>query len=278
MRTPPTRARRPFAWVRHWRVCRVGVLQETAFRSRLIVSPITLAIQLFITYSLWTAIYAHVRTSGGLGARQATTYALFALLIARVRWSTRVHSRDSLIVRVREGSVAYWFLRPVSPARYYQLKQIGDAVAGAVLPLGSCAILLALGILQPPGSMATGLAAAVTLGLGQVLLYYLGAVVDLTSFWFFVNTGVIDIYHFLEDLLAGVYVPLWLLPPLVQAAALWLPFSYAINLPVSLYVGRIVLDDAIPPLLGEAAWVLVLAVLTRLLWRAAGSRIAAVGG
>jgi ABC-2 type transport system permease protein len=85
-------------------------------------------------------------------------------------------------------------------------------------------------------------------------------------------------YYFLQDLLSGVFVPLWLMPGLLVTVAVWLPFNSAINVPLSLYVGRIALSDAAGQLALQAVWVVVLATATRWLWARASRRVTVQGG
>jgi ABC-2 type transport system permease protein len=249
-----------------------------AFRSRFFMAPFTFGIQLFLAYFLWTSVYGHTRTSGGLNVHQATDYALVALIVARVRWRARAYSTDSILARMRDGTIVYWFLRPISPARYYLLKQLGDLACGATWSLLAFGALLAAGLLPPPSSVLVAVTFAATLLLGQVLLYYLGALMDLTTFWLVTNSGVVDIYNFVQDLLAGVYVPLWLLPPLPRAAAMWLPFSAAINVPVSLYVHRLAPGDAVGEVVRQTVWIVALALAARWLWLRAAHHLDSVGG
>jgi len=51
---------------RSWRLLRVGVLNERAFRIRLVIAPMTLAVQLYLYDRLWTAVFRHTTKAAGL--------------------------------------------------------------------------------------------------------------------------------------------------------------------------------------------------------------------
>nr|WSW65868.1 hypothetical protein OG461_06555 [Streptomyces sp. NBC_00995] len=51
-----------------------------------------------------------------------------------------------------------------------------------------------------------------------------------------------------------------------------------VNVPISIYVGRIPLGQAPGHLLREVCWVVALAVLTRLVWSRAARRVTSQGG
>jgi ABC-2 type transport system permease protein len=264
---------------RAWRLLRVGVLNERAFRVRLIIAPIMLAVQLYLYDRLWTAVFSHTTSSAGFTVRQTLTYSLVALLLARIRWSSRGYNvRDSVSVSLREGTIAYWFLRPISPGRFYMWRQAGDMLYGASWALVGYVVLLAAGVIDGPRSFGNGLVFFASVVLGQVVLYYLGQIVDISMFWMLNGSGIVRMYYFVQDLLSGVFVPLWFMPSLLLAAATWLPFSSGLNVPLSLYVGRIPMNDAGFELSLQLFWVVVLALVARLMWSRASHRVTLQGG
>jgi ABC-2 type transport system permease protein len=262
-----------------WRIIRLGVLNERAYRVRLVVAPATLAVQLYLYDRLWTGVFKHTTVAAGLTLRQTLSYSLMALLIARIRWNSRTFNvRDSLAVAVREGTVAYWFLRPISPARFYMWRQSGDMLYGAAWALAGYLVLLSTGVIATPSSVSRSLVFAVSLLLGQIILYYLGQIVDVGMFWFVNNSAIVRMYYFIQDLLSGVFVPLPFMPALLLTFATWLPFSAGINVPLSLYVGRIPFAHAGRELAVQAGWILVLALLSKWLWSRASRRVTVQGG
>jgi ABC-2 type transport system permease protein len=181
-------------------------------------------------------------------------------------------------MRVREGTIAYWFIRPISPGRYYMWRQAGDIAYGAMWAVAGYLVLRAVDVITAPGSAAHLLVFGVSLVLGQIVLYYLGQLVDLATFWLVSNGGVTRMYYFIQDLLSGVFVPLWFMPAWLITASVWLPFNAGINVPLSLYVGRTAPSDAARQLALQACWVLLLAAITRWAWTRAARRVTVQGG
>jgi ABC-2 type transport system permease protein len=114
--------------------------------------------------------------------------------------------------------------------------------------------------------------------LGQWVLYYVMLVLDQLCFWTVRNTAAMLILLFAQNLLSGVYAPLWFFPDWFVTMSAFLPFQATLSVPLSLYVGRIPLSDAAFQLSVQAAWVVVLALFTRLLWRRAARRVISQGG
>lgn len=264
---------------RPWRLLRVGPLTELAYRTRLVVMPMTLVFQLFLYDRLWTAVFTHTATAGGMNLRQTVSYSLLALLLARVRWNFRsMAARDSLPSVLRDGSVVYWFLRPMSPSSFYLWRQAGDMVYGGSWAVVGYVALLGSGVVTPPGSPLGAVVFLVSALLGQLLFLYLGQIADVCLFWLMGSTFVVRAYAFAQDLLAGVFIPLAFMPTALRVATQWLPFSFCVNVPLSLYVGTIPLRDAPIYLAAQLAWLAALVVVGRLMWARAVHRLNVQGG
>ncbi|HVV23079.1 MAG TPA: hypothetical protein VHF06_26835 [Pseudonocardiaceae bacterium] len=262
-----------------WRLLRIGPLSELAYRARLVVAPMMLVFELFLYNRLWTAVFTHTATAGGMNLRQTVTYSMLALLLAKVRWNLRSFgTRDSLSSAVHDGSVVYWFLRPMSPSSFYLWRQAGDMVYGTGWALLGYVVLLATGVVAPPPSWQATVVFLVSATLGQLLFLFLGQIVDVCLFWLMSSTFLLRAFTFAQDLLAGVFIPLAFLPAVLRSATLWLPFSFCVNVPLSLYVGTIPLRSAPFYLAGQVAWLAVLAVCGRAMWTRAADRVNVQGG
>jgi ABC-2 type transport system permease protein len=78
-------------------------------------------------------------------------------------------------------------------------------------------------------------------------------------------------------LLGGLFVPLDLLPALIQRIAQFLPFQLLIYFPIQLVLGRLA-PDAIARNFGlGVVWLAIALLLFRLVWRAGAKRFSAVG-
>jgi ABC-2 type transport system permease protein len=263
---------------RAWRAARVTAVTELGQWSHLASTVVMVVTQLMLTWWLWRALYAGTATSAGLDVRQATTYALLGVLYMRFRFIGQWTNGDSMVRLIREGSIAYWFLRPVSPRRYYLIRCAGDLGYGAGWAAAGYLACRGLGLVSPPASWLAGLAAVIALAFGLVLTYYLQAVVDLLCFWTIVNGNAVTAVQFVQNLLSGAFAPLWFFPAWFQRADGWLPFQGTLNVPLSLYIGRLPLSEFGREVAIQATWCAALAVLTGLLWRKATARVVVQGG
>lgn len=263
---------------RPWKAARVTAVTELTQNGHVLSRLVTVTTQVALTWWLWRALYAHTRTSAGLDAAQATTYALLGVLYIQFRIANRWNNGDAMVQLMFRGTIAYWFLWPVKPQRYYLIRAAGDLGYGLGWGAAGYAVLLGLGMIAAPASVAAGLAAAATMALGLVILYYLQLLVDLMSFWTVVNSNAVTALQFVQNLLSGAFAPLWFFPAWFTRADDLLPFQSTLNVPLSLYVGRLPASAAGGQLLLQALWCAGLALLARLVWRRASRRVTVLGG
>jgi ABC-2 type transport system permease protein len=260
------------------RAGRVTALTELSQPARLVMPAAMLATQLALTFWLWRALYSHVHASAGLSARQATTYALLGVLYMRFRVATRWPNGDEMTQLMQEGTIAYWFVRPVSPRRYHLIRAAGDLAWGAVWAAAGLGACLAAGAVMPPASPSAALAALAAMTLGLVVLYYVQLCLDLLCFWSAVNFYLVQTANFAQNVLAGAFAPLWFFPGWFQRGDAFLPFQATLNAPLSLYVGRLPASAVGGQLAVQASWCAALAALTWWLWRRAAARVTVLGG
>ncbi|MEU0072980.1 ABC-2 family transporter protein [Streptomyces sp. NPDC006332] len=277
-RTPVPVAHRPGRPSRAWRTARITPLAEVLAPGRVAATLIRLCVQILLVVCLWRALYANTTSSAGLDREQAVTFAVLAVLTVPLRGLDRHNARDSVIIHLYLGTIVFWFLRPLPPARYYLYRALGDQLYGLAWALAGYGGCLAFGVLAPPVSAGAGAVCAVSLLLGQCVLYQLTLIVDLLCFWTMRDMGVLQILNFLRNLLSGAYAPLWYFPGWFQSLSVLLPFQSTLNTPLSLYIGRISLSAAPAQLAAQAFWVAGLALLSRWLWRKASQRVVSQGG
>lgn len=261
-----------------WRVSLLSGVSELSRPVRLTLTLLRTTLLVVLVVGVWHALYSHTRVSGGLDAEQATSYAVLAMLLNQQGGLDRMAARDTVLDHVREGTILYWYLRPVSPRRYHLARGLGDQLYALCWAGAGYLACLAAGVVGPPASAPTGILALVSLGLGQVVLYFLTLLIDLMCFWSITNQNAVFVYRFVYDLMSGSFAPLWLFPAWFQAFAWFLPFQAAVNIPLSLYIGRIPLGVFLAATGVQLAWCLALGALSFFVWRRAGRRVTVQGG
>ena len=261
-----------------WRAARVTPLGELYTPPRITGVLLRLTVQVVLVASLWRGLYAQSGTTAGLDRGQAVTYAVMAVLASRLRELDQYAGRDTVMQHVHFGTIVYWYLRPLPPQRYHALRAIGEQLYGLTWALVGYVVCLAIGVVRPPGSAAVAGVFVLSLVLGQLVLYYVMLLIDQLCFWTLRNTAAMLILVFAQNLLSGVYAPLWYFPHWFITLSSFLPFQATLSVPLSLYVGRIPLSEAAFQLGVQAVWVVALYLFTRFVWRRAARRVISQGG
>lgn len=261
-----------------WRAARVTPLGELLAPPRITAALLRLTVQVVLVASLWRGLYAHTGATAGLTRDQAVTYAVLAVLASRLRELDQYAGRDTVLQHMHFGTIIYWYLRPLPPQRYYALRAFGEQMYGLAWALTGYVVCLASGVVEPPKSPAAAGVFALSMLLGQLVLYYVMLVIDQLCFWTLRNGAAMLILIFAQNLLSGVYAPLWFFPDWFITMSRFLPFQATLSVPLSIYVGRVPLSDAGAQLALQAVWVAALSLFTRFLWRRAARRVVAQGG
>jgi ABC-2 type transport system permease protein len=266
------------AWPRAWRVARITPLGELSTPPRLTATAIRLAVQIFLRVALWRGLYATTTTSAGLSRSQTVTFVVLATLSARVRVMDRYVGRDAVVQHLQFGTIAYWYLRPIEARKYHAIRALGDQLYGLGWMIVGYVICRLVGVLDGPASPTAAVAFGASALAGQLVFYRISLLTDLACFWTLRNNGAVMVVNMAQNLLAGIYAPLWFFPQWFRTMAAILPFQYTLNSPLSLYIGRIPAADGLRVIGVQLGWLAGLTILTRWLWTRVPARLTVQGG
>ena len=100
----------------------------------------------------------------------------------------------------------------------------------------------------------------------------------LVTFWTTRVGPIFQLYIAAELLLSGRLVPMALMPGWVQGLANVLPFQWTFGFPIEALVGNLPTDQLLGGLAMQLLWIIVGAVLVRIVWHFAIRRYSAVSG
>ncbi|WP_371624484.1 ABC transporter permease [Streptomyces sp. NBC_01116] len=272
---PSTAAGRP----RAFRLAFLVPRTEWAYKPRIVATTFVIVTQVFLYVLLWRALYGEgSQTVVGLDASQAITYSVLATLMGTGRVVLEGASQETAQSKIRDGSVVFWFVRPLAARRYCAWRGVGEGLYATAWLCAGLAIGLATGLVSAPPTWTATAVAVLSYALGQVVFYQIGLLVDLTSFWTITSFGVNRLVAFAQLLLSGGLVPLWFFPDWFRMVGEHLPFAATIHVPVSLYTGRIAAADAGWFLAEQALWGVLLTLAGRFMWHRAARRLLVLGG
>ncbi|HKP52335.1 MAG TPA: ABC-2 family transporter protein [Chloroflexia bacterium] len=230
IRTPHSALRTPSPW---WRrggkyaaVLRMSMANHFAYIGEALLRSIFLVLIIFIFVQLWSATYTVLGTSqiGVYSLPQMVWYFAFAeAIIMSAPMLRRKVDED-----VKSGDLAYRLSKPYNYMLYLASDYAGEWIARFVLNL-AVASALALLLVGPITFTVWGVASALVLLVGAVVLDFLGAaIVSLLAFWIEDTMPFNLIYRRLTMLLGGMMIPLDVFPEPLSSIARALPFSYIV--------------------------------------------------
>jgi ABC-2 type transport system permease protein len=211
----------------------------------------------------------------GYSATDFVGYYLAAILVRRITNCGIVGDLENL---VRTGELSVYLLRPVNVVHHFVARMLSSRLIG--IPLIGIPVLIAVLLtpgtqfnFQPVNLMLFILASATGFIFEFLAQYLIGGL----SFWITQAHGVSAAYQLARSFLGGYIVPLAMFPASLQGALYLLPFQVSMALPVELLTGRMTPEVALLRLGVCVVWIAVLALCTRLLWRAGLRSYSAVG-
>lgn len=259
------------AW---WELIRITGRQVVAFRLNVVFSVLGFMLQLYVTRSVWEAVYAGRNAVDGISADTLLVYLTISSLGT---WFLPQMAAWTIQQRVLSGDVALDLVRPFGYLKQVMAHDIGTAFSFAPFLSIFVPAALLVGSLDPP-SVGNGVLYLVSFVLAFVVNSLIGMHLGLLAFWIQHVNGIRAIVGVSSGFLSGTLVPLWLMPDAVRLVFRLLPFQALAFLPASIYSGQVTGWATLEPLAVQLVWVGILLGTVRWIWRRAQERIVIHGG
>ncbi len=210
---------------------------------------------LFVTAFFWHAAYSKVDVAAGVNERQMITYAIMAIVMGNV---FSISIEDTLRGKVRMGNIAIDYIKPINVFLMYFFEEFGGIVTAllqSALPVFVCACLFIIAPL-PASAAHLGLF-AVSSVLSYMIQWLLSAMFGLLYLKVIDMGPLGNVKSQIIRLLAGVVVPIWFFPQIVQDILKYLPFIYMYQFPLSIYIGRASFDEIAAGFIVQSLWLIV---------------------
>lgn len=251
-------------------------LQQFSYKANLLLKVISSFIFLFVTVSIWKALYINKPLVDGINLREMLSYILVVQLLRIV---VKMPVSSYIGQRISTGMITVDFVRPVT----LKYCAISDSLGIALFNLVTTGIpMLILGILLwgivIPEQIFQWICTVISIFLSMLLYATLEYIMGLTTFWTKTAYHIQWIMGAFYTLFSGANIPLWFYPEPVRTVANFLPFKYFAFEPVNLFLGKVSKNEAINSLLCECAWIVLLCIIERMLWAMAQKVITIQGG
>lgn len=229
-----------------------------------------------IRVMIFGAFYQSAAGSQPMSYPEVVTYVwLSQAMLGLQPWSVDPETRQM----IRTGAVAYELLRPLDLYNLWFARAIAQRTAPTVLRAIPLLIIAGLFLgLQPPGSVASGAAAFVSLAAALFLSCAITTITAISMLWTISGDGIGRLMFCAVVCLSGMVLPIPLFPDWSQAVLKALPFRGLVDTPFRIYSGSIPVEQALPAIAHQVVWTVVIVLIGRAILSRHVHRLVVQGG
>jgi ABC-2 type transport system permease protein len=258
-------------WLVNW-------AEQWQYRANLVMYIFYWLVSPIIYLAVWTSI-ANANASGnvnGLTANDFITYYMILLICDQLTSNIIIHIFAN---KVQDGTLSGELIKPIHPMLTNTL--VNDIAFKTLNMMILTPIWIVLAFLFKPDfasvSMNGILLSIPVLLLGYMINFLLSGTITSLAFWTTRVFSIHEFYYAMILLFAGQFVPLQLMPPVIQNIAKFLPFQLFMYLPIQTIQGKLSTAEIIQGYITGLIWFAVAWTLFRWVWREGVKRYSAVG-
>ena len=252
-------------WAEHWQY-RANLLMYLLYW---LVSPV-------IYLAVWSSIAAAKGEVNGYTANDFVTYYMCLLIVDQVTSNIVIHN---LAYKIIDGVIASEIIKPVHPILTGTL--VNNISFKALNMVGFIPIWFVLNLLFKPDyaavSLGNVLLAIPFMLAGFLIGFFLSAAITCIAFFTTRVYSIHEFYYAFYILFSGQFVPLGLMPEVIQNIARYLPFQLMIYFPVQLILGRAETGQIWNATLVAVVWLAIAYAIFRMVWSRGLRQYASVG-
>ncbi|MFM8634319.1 MAG: ABC transporter permease [Planctomycetia bacterium] len=279
------RAARLRTW---WTMLAICLEERLAYRGDFILGTAMRFLPIVTQVFLWTAVFAATSRPDIAGYSRNDIVAYYLLTMVTRAFSSMPGLAGGIARGIRDGSVKKYLVQPVDYVSFLLAARIAHKIVYylvAILPFAAV-FWICRGYFPPPPDAATIAAFVASLLMSFLLGFFMEAALGMLGFWFLEVSSIIFAYMLVQYLLSGHMFPIDMLDGIptglpgidVADVVRWLPFEYTAYFPAAVWLGKVGGADLARSLAIEAAWVVVMAAVCRIVWWRGTRRWSAFGG
>ncbi|MDQ6422296.1 ABC transporter permease [Paenibacillus sp. LHD-117] len=265
------------AYVSIWRLRFINGMQ---YRAAALAGMATQLFFGFVFIMIFAAFYKDGGDSAPISLQNLITYVwLQQIFLSFIMLWFRDNEIFSMIT---SGNIAYELCRPMGLYPFWYVKLLAQRVSNAVL---RCFPILTIVFLLPepyrlsvPPDWSTLALFIVTLLLGLLVVVAISMLIYISVFWTMSPVGSILMISVAGEFLAGMIIPVPLMPDWLQKIAYALPFRWTTDFPFRVYSGHIPREEALIGIAIQIGWIAALATFGLWLMSRALRNVVVQGG
>ena len=258
------------------RLWQVNWAEQWQYRANLIMYLLYWLVSPIIYLAVWTSIANSKGDVNGFTANDFITYYMTLLIVDQITSNIIIHT---FAYKIQDGTLSGELIKPIHPMLTNAL--VNNVAFKGLTLMGLIPIWFILFFLFRPDFsdvMLSGILLAIPAMItGFFIGYLLSATITSLAFWTTRVYSVHEFFYALIVLFSGHFVPLTLMPKLIQDIAQFLPFQFLIYFPVQLILGNLSSAQITQGFVTAIIWLVISLALFSWTWRNGVKRFSAVG-
>ncbi len=258
------------------RLWQVNWAEQWQYRANLLMYLLYWLVSPVVYLAVWTTVANSQGSVNGFTANDFITYYLLLLIVDQLNSEITIHI---LAYKIQDGTLSGELLKPVHPILTHTL--VNNLAFKALTTLVMVPVWIVLILLFQPDfssvTLGSVLLAIPAIALGFMINFLLGAAITCLAFWTTRVYSISEFFYALAILFSGQFVPLDLMPPIVQQIAQYLPFQLLRYFPIQLILNRYSTEEILANFLSGLFWLGIAMVLFQIAWKQGLKRFSAVG-
>lgn len=274
-----TANRRTCSPAKYLKVFDIGLQNTFVYRWNFLLRSLFGFVPLIGTVFIWRAIFeARGSSIGGYEYRSMIYYFLLTILAENL--ITPTEDEWQIAADIREGQINAFLTKPLNYLGYRMslfLSYRALYTAVTILPL-ALIFLWFRDYITLPANALTWVLTAVSLVMAGLIQFFIAYSLAMIAFWILEISTIVFILYSFEYFLSGHMFPLDIMPAWLQGTLKWLPFTYELFFPISIFLERVRGVDLWSGLAIQTGWLVVTWLIARAMWHRGVNHYQAVGG
>ena len=258
------------------RLWQVNWAEQWQYRANLVMYLLYWLVSPVVYLAVWSTIARSQGSVGGLTVNDFVIYYMTLLIVDQLTSEITIHL---LAYKIQDGTLSGELIRPIHPILTNTL--INNLAFKALTIMALVPVWIVLWFLFRPDyssvTLSNILLSLPAIVLGFATSFLLGASLTCVAFWTTRVFALSEFYWALAVLFSGQFVPLQLMPKLVQQIAGYLPFAMFKYIPIQIILGRLSAQEIINAYLVGTFWLVLAILLFNRIWREGVKKFSAVG-
>ena len=260
---------------------RASIQSSLMYSLNMIFFSLSELLYCFVMYYLWKAVFESSGGSDFMGF-DMQDMVLYLFITNVTAYLTMSDADNTIADEIKDGSISMRLLKPVSFSMSVLFKDIAGPIVMfcmVFVPMTACVeIYRAVTVGAVMFNIVNFALYLVSVMLAYLISFRVNLCFGFMAFYVKNLWGMSILKDSILRFLSGTLIPLAFLPDLLRNILSFLPFASLSYIPVMIYMGKYSTSELVFNMCLQLAWVAVLALLSRLVWKSAIKKLSVQGG